>query len=252
MNVDERVVFIFAHQDDEFGIFSLIEEAVRETSEVWCVYLTDGGEKHVQREKESRNVLSRLGVRPENIRFLGSAIGIADGSLIDNLTAGYKALADFLEGSRKQTRMYLPAWEGGHTDHDAAHALGVVYTARSEASISCWQYSLYHKHQCVKPFFRVMSPLFDNGAVAYHPLNWRQRVKFVLLCLKYPSQFKSWVGLLPFVACHYLLVGKQFTQPVAVLRLSQRPHEGQLYYEYRGSIDWNHVNNKTAALINGD
>ena len=77
-------IFIFSHQDDEFGLFNVIEEATKKQNNVIVVYLTSGlktknqnsKNKELQRDKESLKVLLKLGVRRNNIFFLGKKLNI--------------------------------------------------------------------------------------------------------------------------------------------------------------------------------
>jgi hypothetical protein len=59
--------------------------------------------------------------------------------------------------------------------------------------------------------------------------------------LNYRSQAKSWLGLYPFVLWHYLFKGWQSLQQASIIRLMERPHPGQLYYEFRGFSEWEKV-----------
>ena len=64
-------IFLFPHQDDEFGAFYAIDRAVAD-GDLLVVYLTDGaygGTSAQTRRAESQAVLHRLGVRDEQIGF---------------------------------------------------------------------------------------------------------------------------------------------------------------------------------------
>ena len=98
-------VCLFCHPDDEFGIFAEIEAMVAEGARVICVYLTDGaygGQSAARREAESQAVLRRLGVRPDDVHFLGSECGIGDGRL-------HQRIADALEATRWLLASLAPA-----------------------------------------------------------------------------------------------------------------------------------------------
>ena len=56
--------------------------------------------------------------------------------------------------------VYLPAWEGGHQDHDAGHLLGLSLAA---PGLRLRQFPLYQGAGLPGPFFRVMAPLPGNG-----------------------------------------------------------------------------------------
>src|ERR1700733_9079860 len=87
--------FLLPHQDDEFGVFGLIEGCGARSMQAVCIYLTDGEANAAigpRRNAESQAVLLRLEVRPENIHFLGSDLQIRDGMLHNHLDQTYQAL----------------------------------------------------------------------------------------------------------------------------------------------------------------
>ena len=66
------------------------------------------------------------------------------------------------------------------------------------------------------------------------------------LCLQYPSQRMTWIGLFPFVLLHYLMRGTQTLQGVRLERMEERPHAGTLYYEYRNFCRWERLQERLA------
>lgn len=234
-----KSVFLFSHQDDEYGIYHTLLRQVDKRKDIRCVYLTDGGIKSKQRNKESLKVLLKLGLKPEQVLFQGNKLGIKDGKLINNLSLAINWFLPFIKSLGDIDKIYTPAWEGGHPDHDALHVLAVITTNYLGILEKVRQFSLYNAFNVPAPFFRVMSPLKNNGKVKKIKIPIVKRLKFIKMCLSYPSQLKSWVGLFPFVAYSYLFIGKQYLQKASLKRLDNRPHEGRLYYENRGLNNWN-------------
>ncbi|MYN43989.1 PIG-L family deacetylase [Pseudoduganella sp. FT93W] len=243
-----RALFLFAHQDDEYGVYAAIADCVQRGLAVQCAYFTRGeGALAQQRNQESLAVLARLGVAASAVSFAGDQLAIADASLPQRLHDAGQWLEQWLLQAPDQLQhggadsidsIYVTAWEGGHHDHDALHALACEIAARHGLLERVRQYSLYNALGCPAPLFRVLSPLAQNGAVARQRLPWRQRWQHLRLCLMYPSQRNTWIGLFPFVLLHYLLRGEQQLQGVALARLQQRPHQGALYYENRRFYRW--------------
>lgn len=233
-------LFLFAHQDDEFGVFDQIERERRAGRRVLCVYVTDGAATAdpARRDAESRAVLAHLGVPSEDIRFIGGQLGIHDCGLHTRVDAFYRWLEAFVCSSPAIDACFIPAWEGGHPDHDLLHAVAVrLFAARGQLAL-LRQYALYHGKGCAGPFFRVLSPLAENGPVETRRIAWPDRLRHLRFCLGYPSQWRSWVGLFPFVCLRYLQSGRQQLQQVNPARLARRPHDGVLYYERRAFLDW--------------
>jgi len=233
-------LFLFAHQDDEFGVFARIEKELRAGRRVRCAYITDGAVTADPdlRDAESRAVLQKLGVSTHDIFFMGRQLGIGDGHLHSSVDVLSGWLNAFLDMQPLIVACFVPAWEGGHPDHDLLHAVAVrLFAARGCLEI-VRQYSLYHGLGCIGPLFHVLSPLPQNGPVELQAISWRDRLRYLRFCLSYPSQWRSWVGLFPFVLLRYLSAGFQQLQHVSIPRLGERPHEGPLYYESRGFADW--------------
>jgi LmbE family N-acetylglucosaminyl deacetylase len=237
-------LFLFAHQDDEFGVFQRIADCRAQGLRVACAYFTDGATPKAtaaQRNLESLAVLGRLGVEPDSVCFAGQQLGIGDAQLPQHLQRAARWLDGWLDGFEQIDSLHVTAWEGGHHDHDALHALAVTVAARRGLLARPWQYSLYQAAGLPGPLFRVLAPLPQNGAVRRWRLSWRERIAFLGHCLSYPSQRVTWIGLFPFVMLHYLLRGVQTLQPVDPARLRERPHAGPLYYEKRRFFSWDEM-----------
>ena len=234
-------IFFFAHQDDEFAVFHQLCEERREGRRICCVYLTNGESRGVAahvRNTESVAVLLKLGVAQRDILFVGQELSIGDGALPDNMDTARSWLVAWIAQCSDVAAIYVPAWEGGHPDHDAAHAIVVSVMAQSNTLDKARQFSLYNSYRCPAPFFRVLSPLAANGQVVESRIPYADRFRFLALCLSYRSQTKTWIGLFPFVLWNYLVKGTQCLQPISLERMRSRPHPGTLYYEARKFDDW--------------
>ena len=233
-------LFLFAHQDDEFGVFARLERERQAGRRVFCVYVTDGAATADpdRRDAESRAVLQKLGVSAGNILFVGRQLGIGDGRLYEKVDVLINWLDAFLDAQLGFEAYFVPAWEGGHPDHDLLHAIVVRLLAARGRQERVWQFPLYHGRGYPGPLFRVLSPLLENGPVERQAIPWRDRLRYMRLCLAYPSQWRTWIGLFPFVCMQYLFGGVQSLQRVDVRRITQPPHSGRLYYERRAFLDW--------------
>jgi len=252
--MEPAALFLFAHQDDEFGVFQKIVEERQKGNRVCCAYLTDGGFNGVspqRRNRESLTVLQRMGVEPQDVIFAGDILGIPDGKLHDHLAASADWIDNWLAGFTHVVSICVPAWEGGHHDHDALHAITVIIAERRNMSAIVRQFPLYNAQGCVGPFFKVLHPLPLNGPVEETVIPWGNRSRFLRNCLGYPSQAVTWMGIFPFAVFHYMSSGKQALQPVLSARLNTRPHDGVLYYEMRGFFTWAEMDSCLSAWRNG-
>lgn len=238
MPTERSAVFLFAHQDDEFGVYPLLDEYRRRGVHVRCAYFTDGAANGVTaatRNAESVAVLAKLGVAPDDIVFAGELLGIADAALPRKLAVATEWLRGWIG---EPDALHVPCWEGGHHDHDALHALAVQVAHERGLLERTTQYALYNGARTPAPFFRTMSPLPENGPVRATRISWPMRWRCLGYCLSYPSQRRTWIGLFPFALWFYVTRGVQSLQAVSLERTHRRPHEGALYYELRKFYTW--------------
>jgi len=234
-------LFLFAHQDDEFGVLQRIAHYRARGVRVACAYLTDGhtaSASSARRNAESRAVLARLGVDPRDIAFAGEELGIGDARLPLHLAQADAWIGRWLDSHIAIEALHVTAWEGGHHDHDALHALAVGQAEARGLLARTWQYSLYQAAGLPGPLFRVQAPLAANGPVDKIDIPWGDRLRNLRCCLSYPSQRMTWIGLFPPVAWRTLVGGVEALQPVHPGRILERPHAGPLYYEKRRFFTW--------------
>jgi hypothetical protein len=129
----------------------------------------------------------------------------------------------------------VPAWEGGHRDHDAVHLIGVAFAIGAALLPATRQFPLYRGGP--ETFgFSLMNRLPQNGAVERIPIPRAARLRHLRLVLGYRTQWLVWVWLLPQLAWFYWRRGEQQTQAVSIARLRERPHPGPLLYERYGDV----------------
>lgn len=242
-------LFLFAHQDDEFGVFQILQACRDSGVRVACAYLTRSPDPALahRRNTESLRVLATFGIDAGNVAFAGDVLGIDDARLPEHIALAAGWIENWIAMFYNVKAIHVAAWEGGHHDHDCLHAISVDLAARSGQLGVVRQYALYNRMGRSGPWFNVLSPLSANGAVERTAIPLRQRVRYLGLCLCYPSQRVTWIGLFPFVLLHYLLRRVQTLQPVAIGRTLERPHAGMLYYEYRKFYRWDRLQERLAA-----
>lgn len=239
------LVALLAHPDDEFAIFPWLRAAVRAGRDVRCVWLTEGGwggQSIERRRQESVAVLTGLGLGPAQLHFVGEECGIPDGGLYRNLNTAVERLTHTVSLAN-DAEVLVPAWEGGHHDHDASHLVGLELSRGSAMVLR--QYSLYHGEGLKGPWFKVLSPLPVNGPMQWVSTSLGERIGYVARCLKYRSQWKSFAGLLPFYAWRMRRGDAFVLQPVDPERTAYRPHSGALLYERRGGPSWENFSEVT-------
>jgi len=201
-------LFVFAHQDDEVAIAPRIAREVAAGERVICVFLTDGGAPAV-RDAESRAVLAELGV--QEVVF----VGLRDGTLVEHLDEAYAAVEQI-----DADEIVTLAWEGGHQDHDAAHLVALALAVAR--GVRCVEFPLYHGKR--RPY-RVLAPLRIGET---RRLSMREVWRRAMLCWRYPSQRRTWMGLF-----WGLWRRNETTCDASAERVLHPPHEGSLLYERR-------------------
>lgn len=224
---------MLAHQDDEFVLSTRIARERARGHRVVCVFLTDGaghGTDPARRDAESRRVLERLGVARECVRFPGGDERVPDGELPRQLSRGLRLLEEAAAGLDVR-RIYTLAYEGGHQDHDAAHLISLAFACRRRLLGRTWQAPMYQGAGRAGRLFRVHAPLAANGRVLRRRLGPGEALRHCLLALSYPSQWRTWLGLLPGFVWSRGLRRRELLQPVDPGVLARRPHPGPLLYE---------------------
>jgi len=224
-------LFLFPHQDDEYFVAPWL---ARDPARARCVFLTTGdfhGTRAAVRNAESLRALRSLGITDGRTVFAGEELGVADNDLAAHLPAVFAWLK--AEQSAGVENVIVPAWEGGHPDHDAACLLGHALAAAS-GGLPVHEFAAYRAHPAVPYFYKVMQPLPDAGPAS--GFAERFTPKTFALFRFYPSQWKTWLGLLPPLLLNFLAGGRTGLYRAGHRDFGIRPHAGKLYYEYRG---WN-------------
>lgn len=245
-------LFIFAHQDDEYAAAPWIVEEMASYNNIACAYLTDGGARAQPeiRDRESTRALRSLGVPESRIGFL--TVGserVRDGELFRKPLEARDALEAWIERTEVDpARIYAPAYEGGHPDHDVAYAIaGSVATRRGKAE-KCWHFALYNGYRCPKPFYSTLRQLPTQARSRRTILPIEARAQLAAFCRFYPSQWRTWLGLLPGATFERLL-GRESVVQFEPARLRERPHPGPLLYERLFSTSYDTVAESMRPLV---
>jgi LmbE family N-acetylglucosaminyl deacetylase len=225
------VVYVLAHFDDEYCALPLIRRAVAEGREHLFVHVVDYRNPRMaeRRRRETQVFLAAEGVPATSQLHLGAGTGWWDGELHRHAGAAYAALLAAAPGPVE--RVVVPAWEGGHPDHDLCAAMGVKLAAeRGGAPVD--QVCLYQGKALPWILYRASTPLVENGPVHELRLRAGEWASWLAAVGAFPSQLKAWSGLLPAMAMTFAKQGGAFRwQSLDPARIGERPHEGGLLYE---------------------
>jgi len=224
------VVYVLAHFDDEYCALPLIRRGLAEGRELRFIHVVDyrNGELGARRHRESVAFLARQGIPPDMQVHLGAGRGWWDGELHRHAVPAYEALKAAVPGPVE--RVVVPAWEGGHPDHDLCAALGVKLAGERGAS-RIDQVCLYQGKGLPWIFYRACTPLPENGQAQEIRLSGREWADWLAAVGAFPSQLKAWSGLLPAMALTFAGQRSFRYQSLDPKRIGERPHAGGLLYE---------------------
>ncbi|MGL5004474.1 MAG: PIG-L family deacetylase [Casimicrobium sp.] len=227
-------LYLLAHQDDELCCIPAILEDLAAKLRVVCVFLTSGEcqtQRIERRNAETRHVLERLGVASTDIVFAGTHVGILDGELYRKLNVGIREVQRLWDYYAPISKCTLLAWEGGHLDHDASHAIGAIVASQRHLLGATSQIPFYRCSRRIG-LLKVNTAIPDNGPVAIQRLGVRARFALLRAFFCYPSQLQVLVFLMPQMTWKWIVCGCLQTQSVSLNRIFARP-TAALFYEKR-------------------
>ena len=243
----KKSVFFLAHYDDEFGVYEDIRIHISKKIPLHVVYLTSSslnGSRNKIREKETLLVLKKLGVKRDQITFIGKELSIPDQALKNHLKNAFLRSKSLIEKLGNVNTIYCHAYEGGHPDHDLLHFICSKLILTSKSRINGWQFPLYCGPGLVGPFFYLFKPLKNNGKVHKKKIDKFNVLFFIKLILSYKSQFKTFIWLFPFYLMHMIFKRNAIIQKINPNKFYTRPHKGKLLYEKRGMEKFENIEPK--------
>ena len=226
-----RILALVPHSDDEIvGAAAAIERARAQGSKVFAAYLTDGvparellwpwarGNRETRaqaRWAEALAVAATLGVQPVLQQTLATRM------LRDDLGPTRARLIAAL-AEHQIDMLWVPAYEGGHQDHDAANCL--ASTLRE--AVAVWEFAEYHHHEGRIGLNRFISPAANELTLSLTKVE--QQRKRELLAM-YPSER----GNLSYVGTQ----AEQF-RPLASYDYCVPAHAGKTFYQRFQWVPW--------------
>lgn len=234
----KNIYFLFAHQDDEIGVFqNIINE--NKKNRIFIIYLTKGGTTKKQmllRNKESLNGLKELGVDSKNIFFINDIIDVNEIKLVFKIQKIIEILKKNFFKLYNPDVIYSHAWEGGHPDHDSAFLIS--YYFYKKLNIKLYTFPLYNCENLKWPFFNAFVPVKKNGRILIKKYSKKNYIKLFKFMTSYKSQFFSLLGLYPFLLLRIFLFKTYFIQTMSKTEKLSKPHSNEIMYEQRKIMTW--------------
>lgn len=237
--MNNNIFFILCHQDDEFGLFNIIEKATKKQQNVFIIYLTSGlktknqnnKNKLLQRDKESLKVLLKLGVSRNNIFFLGKKFNIPVYNLYKNLNIVYQEINKFLKKHQGKHIIYTHSWEGGNEDHDACFVIVKKIIYQNSKIAKAFEFAHYHNHKTKIWPFKVQKFIFDKRKIYRTKIKFDDKIKYINYLFNYISQIYLWLPIFPLVIIRILMNDYGNLKMIKKNLIIKKPHNGTLLYE---------------------
>jgi LmbE family N-acetylglucosaminyl deacetylase len=231
-----RTLVLAPHPDDEAAGCGILLQRMQSPL---VAFLTDGAPRdpYFWQRYGSREAYAELRRREAHAacRVVGAAArfceGIADQELFRNLEDAQSWL-DGVIAELHPHALLVPAFEGGHPDHDSANLLGVL--AGRRAGIPVWEFPLYHRSvdgNMVRQAFRVPD---DETRIEPTPPEWDHKLRMM-------GEHVSQRDVLQ----HFLVETEAF-RPLAEYDYAAPPHPGVLNYE---AWQWGMTGSEVAAAF---
>jgi LmbE family N-acetylglucosaminyl deacetylase len=222
-------VFVFAHCDDEIFCLPLLLEKDTENT---LIFLTSCAKSDINSQKKdvrgqealrASNSLKRI----SNTRTLFYNKNIYDGSVHKDFSqVNFKELTRLVLDEKPDELVTL-SYEGGHQDHDSVHVICKLISENHDIRMRC--FSGYRALELMPRFFSVLKPVSTTERVAFKRLLVVGTA--IRLMVIYTSQFKTWIGLAPFLLVKYSLFPFWESKNQALNGLNKNK---KCFYESRG------------------
>lgn len=226
----QRVLLLAAHPNDEVGIAATLGTHARRGDEVFAAWFArdDRPEVEAQRRDEAVRVMRMIGAPAEHL-FFPPLVPI---HLTTQLPELVEAVRDVVARVRPDIA-YVPAFEGGHPDHDAMNF--AAWEATLTTGIECREYPLYHGAKKKRPLL-PRTPAFGQllpaaGDPTVRPLDQRERRTKRTAVKLSRSQQPLFTWLLRLSGDEQRFFASEEMRPLPMRDYQRPPHERPLLYE---------------------
>ena len=229
------LLFVMANHDDELVRLVRmwrLKQAGYEVHVAWLALEHYQTSIDVGRE-ESRCAMRLVGVPAGNRHYLPDDLASGPGTYLDQLPLLTEYLTSLLRELRPAA-LFVNAYEGGHIEHDAAHAAAVLAASRMGQSVAVYEFPFYNAGGSRWPYYQVMTLIARQGPSYsdYPSLSELRLLARGAACFE--SQSAQVWGALAAANLQLLSAGLPF-RAVSDYDYTARPHPGRLNYE---GLEW--------------
>ena len=187
--------------------------------------------KLLKRDKESLNVLLKLGVRRKNIFFIGKKLNIPVYNLYKNLNVVYNEIDKRLEKYAGKHIVYTHSWEGGNEDHDASYIIIKKLIFYKSKIVKAFEFSHYNNYNSKFLPFKVQKFIHNKKKIYETKIKTSYKIKYINYLFSYTSQLYLWLPIFPFVIFRILNNDYGNLRTIEKNLVIKKPHSGILLYE---------------------
>ena len=193
----EKILILLAHPDDEIFLLPFLSEIQAKT---FFVYLTKNSRFfRSDRSSELNESILQFRARGYDFQIESFHKSCRDGFCFLDLNDEHFIRINEFVRNNNVTRIATLALEGGHQDHDVANLLSRKLAVMN--NIDFIEFAAYRKSSSNLFSFAVMKPQIKGIPFLFNRLQVIRQV-FSLILL-YKSQWRTWLGLLPFILYRY-------------------------------------------------
>ena len=220
-----RRLFLLSHCDDEIFLLPFLLDSKSENTIVFFSTRQEAAGPESIRKIEATEA-NRFLNQFQKLETVFLEPEVRDGKIFQDFgPENYQYLEELVDRVKPDEIVAL-AYEGGHQDHDAVEVISKCLCANKKIEmITCPAYcsSIFSKN-----FFRVMkSEKLEENFQLNRLLGVWAALRIILI---YKSQFKTWIGLAPFILIHYAFSTFWITR---VTTFSEPKELDRCFYEFR-------------------
>jgi hypothetical protein len=195
--LDGKLLILLAHPDDEIFILPFLSKVQVQT---FFVYLTNNSRYFsADRSRELNESIHRFRAQGYDFQIEKFEKPCRDGFCFLDLSEEHFRQIDNFIRTNNVTRIASLALEGGHQDHDVASLFSRKLAITN--NIDFIEFSAYKKPKKNLFSLAVMKPQKKGVSFSFSRLEVIKNV--FSLTLLYRSQWRTWLGLLPFIMYRY-------------------------------------------------
>jgi hypothetical protein len=195
--LDGKLLILLAHPDDEIFILPFLSKVQVKT---FFVYLTNNSRYFsADRSAELNESIQSFQTRGHDFQIEKLNKPCRDGFCFLDLSEEHFRQIDNFIKTNNVTRIATLALEGGHQDHDVTSLFSRKLAIFNR--IDLIEFASYRKPHKNLFSLAVMKPQKKGVLISFSRLEVIHRV--LSLTLLYKSQWRTWLGLLPFILYRY-------------------------------------------------